>query len=112
MVNKNVSTVCVVALMGLASLGSAHALDAAAAKTLHTKNSCMGCHAVDKKLVGPAYKDIATKYKGMEPAKLAASIKAGGSGKWGSIPMAPQPGLSEADAKVLAEWVLAGAPDK
>ncbi|WP_334134654.1 c-type cytochrome [Tepidimonas sp.] len=101
------------ATMGVAVLTApAYALDAAAAKGLAQKNACMGCHAVDKKMVGPAYKDIAAKYKGMKPEELAASIKKGGTGKWGPVPMPAQPNLSDADAKVLAEWVLAGAPDK
>jgi cytochrome c len=91
--------------------GSAHALDTAKAKQLAQANACLGCHAVDKKLVGPAYKDVAAKYKGMDAAKLAVSIKAGGAGKWGPIPMPAQGRLSDAEAKVLAEWVLAGAPN-
>ncbi|MFN3829939.1 MAG: c-type cytochrome [Tepidimonas ignava] len=108
---KRVLTMAVVA--GVAALTApVHAMDAAAAKALAQKNACMGCHAVDKKLVGPAYKDIAAKYKGMKPEELAASIKKGGAGKWGPVPMPAQAALSDADAKLLAEWVLAGAPDK
>ena len=96
-----------------AALGGtyAQAMDAAAAKALAAQKACMGCHAVDKKIVGPAYKDVAAKYKGMAAKDLAASIKAGGSGKWGAIPMPPQPTLSDAEAETLAAWVLAGAPD-
>lgn len=90
----------------------AHGMDAAAAKALAQKSACMGCHAVDKKMVGPAYKAIAEKYKGMKPEELAASIKKGGAGKWGPVPMPAQAGLSDNDAKLLAEWILAGAPDK
>ena len=101
------------AAAGVAALvGPAHALDAAAAKALAQKNACMGCHAVDKKLVGPSYKDVAAKYKGMKPEELAASIKKGGAGKWGPVPMPAQAALGDNDAKLLAEWVLAGAPDK
>ncbi|TSE32595.1 c-type cytochrome [Tepidimonas charontis] len=96
----------------VAAAGPAYALDAGAAKALAQKNACMSCHAVDKKLVGPAYKDIAAKYKGMKPEELAASIKKGGAGKWGPVPMPAQAALSDGDAKLLAEWVLAGAPDK
>lgn len=72
------------------------------------KYACVACHAADRKLVGPSWKDVATKYAdGSKPAAaLATSIKAGGSGKWGSIPMPPQPTLPEADAKALAEWIL------
>lgn len=75
------------------------------------KNACMACHAVEKKVVGPAYQDIAKKYAGQGDAEaaLVKSIKAGGSGKWGPIPMPAQAALSDADAKTLAAWVLAGA---
>ena len=78
---------------------------------LATKNACMACHAVDKKVLGPAYLDVAKKYAKEKDAaaKLAASIKAGGAGKWGAIPMPAQAALSEADTKTLATWILAGA---
>lgn len=78
---------------------------------LAQKNACMSCHAVAKKLVGPSYADVAKKYAGQKDAAttLAQSIKAGGAGKWGPVPMPSQPGLSEADALTLANWVLAGA---
>jgi cytochrome c len=77
---------------------------------LAQKNACTACHAVEKKLVGPAYQDVAKKYAGQKDAAagLAASIQKGGSGKWGPIPMPAQPNLSEADAKTLANWILAG----
>ena len=75
---------------------------------LAQKNACMACHAVDKKLVGPAYADVAKKYAGQKDAEatLVANIKKGGSGKWGPIPMPAQAALSEADAKTLAKWIL------
>jgi cytochrome c len=78
---------------------------------LAQKNACMACHAVDKKLVGPSYQDVAKKYAGQKDAEatLVKSIKGGGSGKWGSVPMPAQAGLSDADAKSLAAWVLGGA---
>ncbi len=76
---------------------------------LAQKNACMACHAVDKKLVGPAYQDVAKKYAGKSADELAKSIKAGGSGKWGPVPMPAQAALSDADAKTLAAWILAGA---
>lgn len=63
------------------------------------------------RLVGPSYREVAAKYQGMDAVNLALSIKAGGKGKWGPIEMPPQPGLSEGDAKLLADWVLAGGPD-
>ena len=82
-----------------------------ASKELAQKNACLACHAPDKKVVGPSYADIAKKYAGVNDAEgvLARSIKAGGSGKWGPVPMPAQAALSEADAKTLAAWVLAGA---
>ena len=78
---------------------------------LAKKNACMACHAVEKKLVGPAFQDISKKYASQNDAEaaLVKSIKAGGSGKWGPIPMPAQAALSDADAKTLAAWVLAGA---
>ena len=96
-----------IAAVALATL----AQPALASKELAQKNACLACHAVDKKLVGPAYQEVAKKYAGQKDAEatLAASIKAGGSGKWGQVPMPAQAALSEADAKTLASWVLAGA---
>ena len=87
------------------------AAPAFASKDLATKNACLGCHAIDTKMVGPSYKDVAAKYAGQKDAAdtLAKSIKAGGSGKWGQIPMPAQAGLSEADAKTLAVWILGGS---
>ncbi len=93
-------------------LTPAHALDAAAATRLAGQKACLACHAIDKKLVGPAYQEVAAKYKGMDAKQLAARIKAGGSGKWGAVPMPAQPTLSDAEAELLAAWVLAGAPAK
>lgn len=74
------------------------------------KNNCMACHAADKKMVGPSYSDVAKKYAGQKDAaaNLAKSIKAGGSGKWGPVPMPAQAALSDADALTLATWILAG----
>jgi cytochrome c len=71
----------------------------------------MACHAVDKKLVGPAYQEVVKKYAGQQDASatLAKSIKAGGSGKWGPVPMPPQAALSDTDATILANWILSGA---
>ncbi|MFM2054078.1 MAG: hypothetical protein RL456_2115 [Pseudomonadota bacterium] len=86
-------------------------LSAHASLDLAKKNACMACHAVDKKLVGPAYQDVAKKYADQKDAvdTLAASIKKGGSGKWGPVPMPVQAALSDADAKTLATWILGGA---
>lgn len=76
---------------------------------LAKSKNCMACHAVDKKLVGPAFKDVAAKYAGQKDAteKLAAKIIKGGGGVWGPVPMPANAAVSEADAKALAAWVLA-----
>jgi cytochrome c len=92
----------------------AYALDAAAAKALASKSACLACHAVDKKLVGPSYKDVAAKRRGQADALavVAARIKSGGSGVYGPVPMPAQAQLKDDELKLLAAWILAGAPDK
>ncbi len=82
---------------------------AADGETLAKSNGCMACHSVNAKLVGPSYKDVATKYAGdaTGEAHLIAKIRDGGSGVWGPVPMPPHPNISEADLKTLADWVLA-----
>lgn len=84
------------------------AAPAMADMALATSKNCMACHAVDKKLVGPSYKDVAAKYAGQKDAadKLAVKIIKGGSGAWGAVPMPANAQVSEADAKKLAAWVL------
>ncbi|MDE2419362.1 MAG: c-type cytochrome [Burkholderiales bacterium] len=81
--------------------------DSKAAIALLTKHSCVACHGVDRKIVGPAFTEVAKKHAG-KPDYLAGKIKAGGSGVWGAIPM-PAQALPEADAKVIAAWIAAGA---
>lgn len=75
---------------------------------LAQKKNCMACHATDKKLVGPSYKDVAAKYAGQSGAAdmLAQKIVKGGVGVWGPVPMPANPAVSEAEAKQLAAWVL------
>ena len=77
-------------------------------QALATSKNCMACHAVDKKLVGPAYKDVAKKYPGQKDAadKLAVKIIKGGSGVWGAVPMPANAQVNEAESKKLAAWVL------
>src|SRR5436190_1497026 len=77
-------------------------------QALATAKNCMSCHTVDKKLVGPAYKDVAAKYAGQKDAadKLAVKIMKGGSGVWGPVPMPANAQVNEAEAKKLAAWVL------
>jgi cytochrome c len=84
------------------------AAPAFADEALAKSKNCMACHAVDKKLVGPSYKDVAKKYAGDAKAvdALAAKIMKGGSGVWGAIPMPANPQVNDADAKKLAAWVL------
>ena len=94
--------IAMMAAAGITVAGYAQA-DEALAKA----KNCMSCHAIDKKLVGPAYKDVAAKYKGDKGAadKLAAKIKAGGKGAWGEIPMPPN-NVTDDEAKKLVAWVL------
>lgn len=94
------------ALISVAALVSA--APAFADQALATSKNCMACHAVDKKLVGPAFKDVADKYKSDKTAadKLAQKVIKGGSGAWGAVPMPANPQVSEAEAKKLAAWVL------
>jgi cytochrome c len=87
----------------LASAGNALASEA-----LAKKYNCLTCHAVDKKVIGPAYQDVAAKYKGDAGAetKLTAKVKNGGVGSWGQIPMPPNASVPDADIKALVKWVL------
>jgi len=77
-------------------------------QALATAKNCMACHAIDKKLVGPAYKDVAAKYAGQKDAvdKLSVKIMKGGSGVWGPVPMPANTQVNDAEAKKLAAWVL------
>ncbi len=90
-----------------ASSSDAAAIDAEA---LIKANNCLACHAIDHKVVGPAYQDVAKKYAGKADAvtELADHIQHGGSGRWGPVPMPPFANLSDAQAKALAGWVLKG----
>ena len=93
----------------LFAAGNAYAaLDNAAAQALMQKDGCVACHAIDKKVVGPAYQDVAAKYKGDKDAlaKLSDKVKKGGSGVWGPVPMPPNAQVSDADIKNLVGWIL------
>jgi cytochrome c len=91
----------------LAVLG-AIAVPAYASEELAKKHACTACHAVDKKLVGPAYKDVAAKYKGDAKAEatLMKKVKDGGVGTWGQVPMPPNSAVPDGDVKTLVKWVL------
>ena len=95
------------ALFALAALAALSAPAFADLQLAQAKN-CMACHAVDKKLVGPSYKEVASRYAGQKDAvdKLALKIMKGGSGVWGPVPMPANVQVSEAEAKKLAAWVL------
>lgn len=82
---------------------------ASANEALAKKSGCLACHGVDKKVLGPGFKDIAAKYKGdaSAQAKLVTKVKAGGSGVWGPIPMpANSPQVKDADIQTIVKWIL------
>ena len=93
----------------IASLAAVIAAPAFANADLAQKKNCLACHAADKKLVGPSYKDVAAKYAGQKDAvaKLAEKIQKGGVGAWGQVPMPANPQVNAEEAKQLATWVLA-----
>lgn len=101
------TTRLIVASLALVSAGAF----AATPQEIETKAGCLACHSKDKKIVGPAYKDVAAKYKGQDvTAKLMEKVRKGGSGVWGPIPMPPNPPekISDADLKLVVESILKG----
>jgi len=92
----------------LIAMTAAVAAPAFAQADLAQKKNCMACHAVDKKLVGPSYKDVAAKYTGQNDAvdKLAAKVVKGGAGVWGAVPMPANPQVTDAEAKQLVQWIM------
>ena len=97
-------------LLAIASVAAGFAVSAPAMADLQlaTAKNCMACHAIDKKLVGPSYKDVAAKYAGQSDAagKLEAKVLKGGSGVWGPVPMPANAQVSPAEAKQLVAWIL------
>jgi cytochrome c len=89
-------------------VGLIAAFPALANEELAKKHACFACHTVDKKLVGPAYKDVAAKYRSDKDAvaKLAQKVKNGSQGVWGSIPMPPNSAVPDADINALVKWIL------
>ncbi len=87
---------------------SALAADAKAAEALAKNSGCFACHAADKKLVGPAYKDVAAKYRNDKNAEanLVKKVKVGGKGVWGDVPMPPNAHVKDADIKTIVHWIL------
>ncbi|CAN1535428.1 MAG: c-type cytochrome [Sulfuritalea sp.] len=97
------------AIAAASSMLVAAQVNAADASALAQKSGCLACHTVDKKVLGPAYKDVAAKYKGDKTAeaKLVAKVKAGGSGVWGPMPMPPMAAqVKEADITTIVQWIL------
>lgn len=94
------------AAVALVASGAAAAQNA---EDLLKKHACTACHAVDKKVVGPAYKDVAAKYKAdaKAAAMLADKVKKGGAGVWGQVPMPPNPQVPDADVKTMVGYILA-----
>ena len=97
------------ALLAVATISVSGAALADAGEDLLKKSGCTACHAIDKKVIGPAYQDVAAKYKGDAgaAAKLADKVKKGGSGVWGQVPMPPNTQVSDADIKTMVAYVLA-----
>lgn len=96
------------AVVAIASLASLVSASARANPELAEKKNCLACHSVDKKIMGPAYKDIAARYAGQKDAvdKLAQKIVKGGGGVWGALPMPANPQVSDAEARQLVQWIL------
>jgi cytochrome c len=93
-------------ILGVA--GMVGALPAKASDALAKKHNCLACHATDKKLVGPSYKEVAAKYRGDKGAedKLADKVKKGGVGAWGQVPMPPNATVPDGDIKALVKWIM------
>lgn len=90
-----------------ATLLAGVSVSANADEALAKKNGCLACHSVDKKVIGPAYKDVAAKYKGQDvEAQLVEKVKKGGGGVWGKIAMPANTKVSDADAHTLVKWIL------
>jgi cytochrome c len=96
------------ALLAAATLAVASAAVADELEDMMNKNGCNACHAEDKKVIGPSYKDVANKYRGdaSAPAKLVEKVKKGGSGVWGPVPMPPNPNVKDDDVKKMVQLIL------
>lgn len=94
--------------VALAGFGMLITGAASASETLAKTSGCLTCHAMDKKIIGPSFKDIAAKYKGDKNAEanLVKKVKAGGAGVWGTMQMPPNAHVKEDDIKTLVRWVL------
>jgi cytochrome c len=101
MIKKLAITAASAALLAMSGVASAD-------QALAQKNACMSCHGVDKKIVGPAFKEVAAKYKGDAGAQanLVEKVKKGGKGVWGQVPMPPSPQVKDEDANKIIAWIL------
>ena len=96
----------------MAEKGSrANAPKDAGAPEIARANACMSCHGVEKRIVGPGLREVASRYRGQADAeaRLLEKLRTGGSGTWGAVPMPANPALAEADARAIIQWILAGA---
>jgi cytochrome c len=96
-----VMTAVTALVLGVAGMASAD-------QGLAQKNACMSCHGVDKKIVGPAFKEVAAKYKADKaaPDRLAKHVKEGTKGNWGQVPMPPNPQVKDEDIKKIVAWIM------
>lgn len=105
-----ISALSMACALALSATAASAAIDAKKATEIMTKGGCSACHTVDKKLVGPSFKEIANKHKGDKSAaaSVANKVRQGGSGAYGQIPMPPNPAskISDADLKSLVDWIL------
>jgi cytochrome c len=102
--NRKFAVAALVAACGMLTIGA----PAFASAELAKQKNCLACHAIDKKLVGPAYKDIAAKHKADKNAQatLVKKVREGGVGVWGQIPMPANPQVNEQEAQTLVKWIL------
>ena len=103
-----ITLAAVAASVAFVAVPARAALDNAAAEALMKKDGCIACHAVDKKVIGPSYLEVAAKYRGDKnaAAHLFKKVKEGGSGAWGQVPMPPNAAIPDADIKNLVDWIL------
>lgn len=105
---KQVFRVLVAGIGLAAAAAGVQAADAKAAEELLKKNACTACHSIEKKMVGPAYKDVAAKYRGQKGAEanLVAKVKKGGKGVWGEVPMPPNAHVKDDEIKTMVHYIL------
>ena len=96
------------AAAGLSVASGAFAADPKGGEALAKNSGCLACHTIDKKVVGPAYKDVAAKYRNDKAAeaKLIKKVKAGGKDVWGDVPMPPNTHVKDEDIKIIVQWIL------